>query len=309
MTSNALQHRVRKSWLKVIIDVPETMHESVAAFLVELSGTGIESIPFSDNTDSFFTDRIIGYFEIDSFYEDKLSQLQAFLHRLSAANSSTIRPLMHTEHIKEEDWGQEWKKHFKPEKITERIIIKPSWEQYRATDNEIVIELDPGLAFGTGHHASTRLALRLIQDCFTENAIPETVLDVGTGTGILGMASALFGANRVLGIDNDPDAVVVAHENVIRNNLSRIMEISNKNLSTLNESFDVVIANIVHDTLIELARQLSYCLKFSGILILAGILKGEQEENIKEHYSALGLSFDKSLFEDEWVAISFIKAP
>ncbi len=120
--------------------------------------------------------------------------------------------------IDEEDWGKNWKDHFKPFTIVPGLVIAPTWEEYQPAAGEAVITMDPGMAFGTGHHATTSLSLELIRRTLVENG-GQRLLDVGTGTGILGMAALLFGAKDVLGLDNDPEAVSAAEENVRRNSL------------------------------------------------------------------------------------------
>lgn len=214
---------------------------------------------------------------------------------------------MTTSPLREEDWGKNWKEHFKPIRITPRITIKPSWEEYSADDDEIIIEMDPGMAFGTGHHASTRLALAFIDTCYAQGLFSKRVLDVGTGTGVLGMACALFGASEVLGIDNDPDAVAAAEENVQRNRLAERMTVSGRDLATVTGPFDLVIANITSNVLTEMSELLCHRLAPAGHLILAGILKEQQEEAIRTTFTGLGLHHLATNYQDEWASLHFCK--
>jgi ribosomal protein L11 methyltransferase len=135
----------------------------------------------------------------------------------------------------------------------------------------------------------------------------EQMLDVGTGTGILAMAGALLGAGQVTAIDNDPDAVAVARENVLLNNLADLVTINDQELSTLPQRFDLIIANITHDTLIDMAPLLTERLTRGGALILAGILRGEQEDNIRRTYEKSGLVTMTTRTGDEWAAFYFRK--
>jgi ribosomal protein L11 methyltransferase len=129
------------------------------------------------------------------------------------------------------------------------------------------------------------------------------VLDIGTGTGILAMGAALFGAEKIVAIDNDPEAVLVAGENIAHNMLKGKITVSGDDLNDLAGSFDLVCANIIHDVLVEMAPDIARLLTDNGSVVLAGILQGEQEENIIRVYQGMGLSMQKSLYEDEWVSL------
>jgi ribosomal protein L11 methyltransferase len=134
-----------------------------------------------------------------------------------------------------------------------------------------------------------------------------SVLDVGTGTGILGMAAALFGADRVVGIDNDPEATAAASENVLRNGLERKMSVASTPLAAVQGPFSIVVANIIHDVLLELSDDLDRLTAGGGKLIVSGLLTGEQTENIRKHFSARGLCPEKHLHKKEWSALLFAK--
>ena len=189
------------------------------------------------------------------------------------------------------------------------LTIKPSWEaaekqESGAEDPRLVIEMDPGLAFGTGHHPSTQLALLLLEELFQAGAKKNPrVLDVGTGSGILAMACGLYGAAAVLAIDNDPDAVETARQNIIRNRLQNIVTVNGTDLLTLEPGFDIVVGNITHDILAKLAKPLTRLLHQDGFFVLSGILKGDQEYSINEIYVKLGLTLLKKRTKDEWAAL------
>jgi len=162
------------------------------------------------------------------------------------------------------------------------------------------------MAFGTGHHATTALSLELLKGVLVKRD-GASVLDVGTGTGILGMAAVLFGADRVVGIDNDPEAIAAASENVRRNGLEENMSISLTPLSTLVGSFSIVVANIIHDVLLDMAGDLDRLTAGGGRLILSGILTGEQSDNIIQQISKRGFSLTQHLQQKEWSAMLFEK--
>ncbi|HSR37094.1 MAG TPA: 50S ribosomal protein L11 methyltransferase, partial [Desulfurivibrionaceae bacterium] len=185
---------------------------------------------------------------------------------------------------------------------------KPTWEQYTPQADEQVIEMDPGMAFGTGHHASTRLALQLLERVFQERQPSSpSFLDVGSGTGILAMAGALWGAGTVVATDNDPDAVFIARQNIAANHLQDRIEVNDTPLGNLTPHFDIIVANITSDVLTLLAPELASHLKPGGDLVLAGILGGEQEQGISAVFQRLGLTQLACPHHEEWVAFHFRK--
>ena len=204
-----------------------------------------------------------------------------------------------------QDWGNRWKEHFHPFALTPGLVIAPTWEEYTAQPGEKVIVMDPGMAFGTGHHATTSMAAALLLETVAANAA--TVLDVGCGTGILAMAAALSGAERVLAIDNDPLAVTAARENVARNGLDTTIDVSGEILSSLSGNFQIVIANIVYEVLLDLSRDLARLTAPGGALILSGILAGKQEESIARHFAGLSCLQTDQRRQDEWAALRLRK--
>ena len=161
----------------------------------------------------------------------------------------------------------------------------------------------------SGHHASTQLALTLLEELFQKRAARhEKVLDVGTGSGILAMACALFGAREVLALDNDPDAVAAARQNILKNRLEDRVTVSGRDVASLAGCFAIIAANITHDILTDLAGALTSLLAPGGYLVLSGILKDDQENSIRKIYTAKGLHFIKSITKDEWAALQFQKS-
>ncbi|MDH5298036.1 MAG: 50S ribosomal protein L11 methyltransferase [Desulfobulbaceae bacterium] len=308
MPATTISHRPPRSWLKIEITAAPSMGEQIAAFVATISEGGVEiSMPAVGDT-TLDLETVTGYLADDLSRPAKEEELTSFLSQLGRQFAPAPPPTLRSTLIEEEDWGKSWKEHFKPALVTPRIAIKPSWEPYHPVGDEIVIEMDPGMAFGTGLHASTRLALGFIDECYASAAPPpQRVLDVGTGTGVLGMAAALFGASEVLAIDNDPDAVAAALENVHRNGLDSRMRVSGGDLAAITVIYDLVIANITSNVLTELAPQLMARMASPGRLILAGILGGEQEEEIVATYTGLGLRHLATRHQEEWAALSFAR--
>jgi len=303
---SSFSHRVQRSWEKITITVPSNNAETIANFMATLSDNGIEQISRPSNTDGPDLEEIIGYFSDEQNPTQLISKIHAFLENYNQQKSPSPPAVLVQESLLEEDWNRRWKEHFKPFKLTDRLIIKPSWEEYIQQPNEIVIEMDPGMAFGTGLHASTKLALLLIEESYTVKA-SKTVIDVGTGTGILGMDCALLGAEQVIGLDNDIDARTAAIENIHKNHLESIMSIDSRDLCEFDSQFDLVIANITQDVLTLLANDLYRLLSTGGRLVLSGILTENQADYIKTVFGGLGLILITTKSLEEWTALLFEK--
>ncbi len=292
-------------WLKITIKADPLLVESISDFLVGVIEAGVET--GARDEVSFGT--VTGFLQkanlTQETVDDILAQVSSYLDEL-AVIFRVAKPVLSSVLIDEEDWGKNWKEHFKPFTIVPGLVIAPTWEDYQAAPGEAVITMDPGMAFGTGHHATTSLSLGFIKETLADSG-GQRLLDVGTGTGILGMAALLFGAADVQGLDNDPEAVSAAEENVRRNSLQDHMQISLAPLASLDEPYGIVVANIVHDVLISMASDLTRLTADGGTLILSGILVGEQVDNIITVFTAKGfqLSGQKSL--QEWAALRFIK--
>lgn len=203
----------------------------------------------------------------------------------------------------DEDWKDNWKAYFKPSHITERIVVKPSWENYQKKDvSELVIEIDPGMAFGTGTHPTTTLCVKLLEK-YIESP-EEVILDVGCGSGILAMSAALLGVKTVKGVEIDPIAVNVARENVTLNHLETQVEVFKGDLTKgLEFKADIVVANLMADLVMMLSEDVSKHLKGKSIYISSGILIEKQKQVINA-IKECGFEILEVLEEDEWCAIA-----
>ena len=202
--------------------------------------------------------------------------------------------------IFEQDWAHSWKEYFKPLKVGESIVVKPTWESYIPNSGEIVIDMDPGMAFGTGTHETTMLCIRALE----RYIIPESsVLDIGCGTGILGITSVLLGASRAVLIDIDPQAISVAKTNSIQNGTFEKMEfIIGDLVDKAAGKYDLIVANISSKTIEKLIPQCIGFLAGGGNLVLSGILK-ENEEGIITILSRYEISLVESCSMGDWVCI------
>lgn len=293
-------------WLKLSVLCPVSLVEAVSDLLAVRSGSGVEQSP-----ETAAGCRLSGFFYVDAADQEAV---QAQVAQISHETASTLAelfalydkpcPPLGQDLLANEDWATSWKQHFKAFTIAPGLVIKPSWEEYTPSAEEQVLQMDPGMAFGTGQHASTRGALQLIRHCMQER-IPARVLDVGAGTGILAMGATLWGAPEVLALDNDPEAVRVARENVAQNQLAERIRVELTPIAELSGSFDLICANIVHDVLVDMLPQISRLAARPGYLVLAGILAGPQERNISKLYAQAGFTLLGCEYEEEWVALLF----
>ena len=296
----------KKKWLKITIKADPVLVDSISDFLMGIIGAGVETGALDE--DSYGT--VNGYVEQadqnQAEIDNILGKVSSCLVEL-AALFAVSEPDLSSTIIVEEDWGKSWKEHFKPFAIVPGLVISPIWEEYKPLPGELLIEMDPGMAFGTGHHATTSLSLGFIKEVLVFSDSSQRLLDVGTGTGILGMAAVLFGAGEVLGIDNDPDAVAAAKENVVRNQLHETMQVTLAPISTLEGSFQIVVANIIHDVLVAMSTDLTRLTAGNGVLILSGILVGEQVDSVVALFTEAGFSLRKKEVSEEWAALMFVK--
>ena len=289
-------------WVKLSFQCPADLAEAAGDLLAGMSGSGVEQSPEVEGACI-----LGGFFALDDAEDaDRVEgETGAALAELFALYGRPA-PELRREILADEDWATSWQQYFKPFAVAEGLVIKPGWEDYAPKPGELVLEMDPGMAFGTGQHASTRMALGLMRRAMRENA-PDRVLDVGAGTGILAMAAALWGAGMALAIDNDPDAVRVAGENVARNKLSERVRGAGTPLAEITGEYGLVCANIVHDVLVAMLPDFRRLLAPGGRLVLAGILASEQEANIARLYGEAGFALKASAHEDEWAALLFKK--
>lgn len=203
-------------------------------------------------------------------------------------------------HISGADWAEEWKKSYGVMRIGGGFVVRPSWKEYTPLPGDVVIELDPGMAFGSGLHTTTRLCLLAMEKYCAPGM---SVLDVGTGSGILAIAAALMGARRVLAIDNDPVAVEVAAGNVALNGVGGVVETAAASPEqTPVEKWDLVFANILAETIAGMCGELRERLAGEGVLVLSGIIESRREL-VEDALFSNGLTVVETMREGEWLGV------
>jgi len=304
------------SWLEIACDVPEEHAEIIADFLTQLTGTGVcvdnlcvDAFSTSEIPDSV---RVVikAYLSADGDTSLQMLQVEAFLSEMSKRHPNDSFYPATISAVNSEDWSSSWKVHFKPLRIGKRLLIVPTWEEVVEVPGDLVLRIDPGMAFGTGGHETTRLCLELLEQLM-ENRVPTSspsLLDLGTGSGILAMAASLLGCGRILALDIDPDAVTVARENLALNHLSDSIECGTVPLESLTEKFDIILANILAEELVRLASYLADRLQPGGSLILSGIL-AEKEQLVRQGFNNLPIQFCRTVCDGEWVAMLYRYEP
>lgn len=304
-------------WAEISIQTSHEATEAVAEIFHELGASGVliedpelvndyihsgawdyTDIPLAEETD---TVTVKAWLPTDEDLPNKLEQLRLHMDELSQfldKGSGTINCC----EIQDEDWANNWKQYFHPEKIGERIVVKPSWEDYTPINDEIVIELDPGMAFGTGTHATTSMCIQLLEEYIKPDM---KVFDVGTGSGILAIAAAKLGAGEIQAADYDPVAVEVAKENIAENKENGHIAIFQSDLlKNMTGSADVIIANIIADIIIRMFDDVDTKLNPHGVILTSGIIADRIPEVI-EKAERQGFVVDKMNEKAGWAAIIF----
>lgn len=243
---------------------------------------------------------IKAYLAEDTPYEDKIIQIQEKINHIKSfldIGSGEIE----IEKVNEEDWAESWKKYYKPFRLGKHIIIKPIWEEYSSAEkNDIIVEMDPGMAFGTGTHETTSMCIELLEKYLNENAC---VFDIGCGSGILSIVAAKLGADHVIAVDLDSNAVEASKKNVALNQLQEKVRIFQGNLlDNISEKADIVVANIIADVIIQLSNSVPDYLKNEALFIASGIIK-ERKDEVISVLERNGFNIIEITEKGEWCAL------
>ena len=281
-------------WIELVVHTTTAGSDEVSSVLMEAgaSGTMIEDkadIPDPAKPhgiweiidpkllDSMPEDVLVhAWFEPDDRFPPIFESIRNTLSRLSSVESGLGSLRLETRTVADEAWKDVWKKYYKPFHVSPHLVIKPTWEEFIPGPGDKIIEIDPGMAFGSGTHETTSMCLSLLEDVITGS---ESVIDVGTGSGILAIGAALFGAGNVLAIDIDPDAVRVAAENVKHNQVDNTVTVRQGNLlDHVDAVCDICVANIISDVIIAFAAPLREHIRPGGLFICSGIVSSRAEE-------------------------------
>ena len=285
-------------WLEITIDVDPAAREAVSAFLMDMGCDGVVSETFEDAV-------MKAYLPKEAGLEKIREHLETFLGDLAELFPEIPVPVLAIKEIANQDWGTSWRSFFYLEKITDNLMILPAWESMPEPVECHVIRIDPGTAFGTGKHETTRMCLKAIEESVPPK--PWTMLDVGTGSGILSVYGAILGAGEITAIDIDPEAVRWAEKNIELNEIPVKIYLSTTPLEEIDRTYDIVAANLIKNTILELNPLFAKVLAPDGVLILSGILKG-QVDLIVEDLLAYGLKKIDEVTMGEWACLLVKKA-
>ena len=239
------------------------------------------------------------YFAEEDNIEDVLQYVNERLTELKEMGLDLGEAKVEHEKMHEEDWANTWKQYYKPSKVGEKIVVKPIWEEYEAKDEELVVELDPGMAFGTGTHETTRMCIQALERYVKEES---TVFDVGCGSGILAIAAAKLGAKLAVGVDLDPVAVESSIENVGYNNLNNIEILHGNLVEVIDGKADIVVANILAEIICILTDDVKRVLKDGGVFITSGIIH-DRVDMVCEKLELTGFEVIEKNRDGEWNCI------
>ncbi|MED4603658.1 50S ribosomal protein L11 methyltransferase [Paenibacillus validus] len=318
-------------WHEITVYTTEEAIEMISNFIHELGAGGVSieesgtlnkprdtslgqwyELPLNDIPEGRAV--IKGYFAEGSDTEAILQELKQSVTQLAEFDIDTGEPTYEWKLVDDEDWANAWKQYFKPLRITDRLTIKPTWEEYEPQAEEIILELDPGMAFGTGTHATTALCLKTIEQVVKEG---DDVIDVGTGSGILAIAAAKLGAKHVLALDLDPVAVSSATENVHLNGLDdRITVKLSDLLQVINEHraagestalgvqlpVQVVVANILAEIILMFVQDVYEALASGGSYIVSGVIKSKQDM-VQDALTSAGFHVTEVNEDQDWVVL------
>lgn len=300
-------------WTEIKIKVPVECTETAEAIANMTVPYGIYTEDYSNleqdaldiahidmiDEDLIKKDRTVSIIHI--YISDEENPFEAVAYLKEQYSAVGINSEIDTDSISEKEWADNWKKFFKTTEIGEKLVIRPSWEEYDNKDNRVVLSIDPGAAFGTGTHATTKMCLQLLESYIKTNT---TMLDIGSGSGILSIAGVLLGAEKADGVDIDPVAVKVATENAELNNVeNKTNYILGDLCDKISEKYDVVCANIVADVIISLLENVEQFMKDDSVFICSGIID-IRENDVKSAFEKFGFEIIEDVECENWRAFA-----
>jgi len=277
------------------------LEEPISNFLMERGSLGLHL----EEGDGWSV--VTGYFndeQADGTLQEVLVAVQTYVAALREIDPSLEEPTLSLRPVEEEDWEEEWRSRFGLIRVTPRMMIRPSWEPYAPTRDEIVLIIDPKMAFGTGEHPTTRICLRGLEDLVKPGS---RVLDVGTGTGVLSIAAVKLGARRVLALDVDENAVASCRENVVLNETAEHVQVIRGTLdAAVSGPFDLVVANIQFSVIVPFLCHVSRVLDGSGTAFFSGLLE-QEEVAFRTALEEKGFEVSGVDREGEWIGMRAVR--
>jgi ribosomal protein L11 methyltransferase len=240
------------------------------------------------------------YLPINSFLGETIEEIKSTINNLIVYNIDIGRNDVSVSEVHEEEWATAWKKYYHPVKISKRFTVVPTWEEYAPVNSdELIIELDPGMAFGTGTHPTTVMSIQALERTVKKG---DSVIDVGTGSGVLSIAAAMLGAEKVKALDLDEVAVQSAKLNLELNKVHTFVNVSQNNLlEGISDEVDVVVANILAEVILRFTDDVAKTVKPGGYFIAAGIIQ-QKKDQVKESIETAGFDIEETLRMEDWVA-------
>ncbi|PIC81133.1 50S ribosomal protein L11 methyltransferase [Sporosarcina sp. P18a] len=305
-------------WSEVSVHTTHEATEAVANILHEAGASGVviedSEEPGKERVDQYgeiyALDRddfpiegviIKAYLPVTSFINETVENLELEIESLRQFSLNPGRFTIGITEVDEEDWANSWKQYFHPVKISKRFTIVPTWEEYTPVESdELIIELDPGMAFGTGTHPTTVLCLQALEKYLQPD---QMIVDVGTGSGVLAIGAALLGAKHITALDLDEVAVRAAQENVTYNDADdRITVLKGNLLDSIEEPPDMIIANILAEVIMSFSQDAYQLVKPGGLFITSGII-GAKRDEVRNDLMAQGFEILETVLMEDWVAI------
>lgn len=255
------------------------------------------------NPDDFPVDgvRVKAYLAETSFLLETVEEIKLAINNLQNFNIDLGHNIVTVQEVDEEDWATAWKKYYHPVKISNRFTIVPTWEEYeRVSTDELIIELDPGMAFGTGTHPTTVMCLQALEKTVQPKC---SLIDVGTGSGVLSIGAAKLGATSIHALDLDEVAVKSAKENIALNKVEDVVQVTHGNLlDNVKEQTDIVVANILAEIIMTFTNDAYSIVKDGGLFITSGIIAAKKED-VRSSLQQAGFEIDEIMMMEDWVTI------
>ncbi len=305
-----------QDWIEVTVLTSSEATEAVAGFLYncDVEGVSIEDVAdvefkkknlgFAD----FINESVLtieegamvkGYFKDSENFMNTLNYIKESVDKLGEFGFDKGEGIVTYHKVNEDDWANNWKQYYKPTKVGEHIVVKPTWEDYEEKPGEVVVELDPGMAFGTGTHETTRMCIKALEKKVEKDT---TVFDIGTGSGILSIAAAKLGAKHVVGVDLDPVAVESAKKNLEFNKVNNMEILYGDLMEVVEGKANIVVANILADIIMFLSEGVRAFIEDEGYFIASGILN-TQRDKVTDKLKALDFKIEEVMEDGEWICI------